>query len=119
MVKFLICGNLEKNEDDSSGSAFSTLVKRVEALEKSSHGPFECLLVAGGLFQDERSYRESLGSSSRLPISTYAIDCPRLWKMELARELDVSRSKWRRGKWKCWAQMVWVIYDSQVDSMLG
>lgn len=76
MVKFLICGNLEHAGDAASESAFLTLVKRVEALEKSNHGPFECLLVAGGLFQDERSYRDALGSSSILPIPAYAIDCP-------------------------------------------
>lgn len=74
MVKLLICGDLEvSSEDDSS---FSTLVQRVDALTKSSHGPFDILLVAGGLFKDERSYKESLESGNKLSVPTYAIDCP-------------------------------------------
>jgi hypothetical protein len=75
MVKFLICGNLEESHNDSS-SAWQSLIKRVDSLQKSSHGPFACLLVAGGLFQDEHSYKDALASSDELQIPAYAIDCP-------------------------------------------
>ena len=74
MVKLLISGNLKaSSEDDCS---FSTLVKRVDALTKSNHGPFDLLLVAGSLFEDESSYQEALKTDSKFSIPVYAIDCP-------------------------------------------
>ena len=55
MVKFLISGCLERVEGNSS--PWETLVKRIDALQNSSHGPFDCIFVAGPLFEEESIFK--------------------------------------------------------------
>lgn len=68
MVKFLVCGDVE--------GQFETLLARVQALENSSHGPFQFLFITGSLFQSVEEY-ERITQTVQFPIPTYALD--RTW----------------------------------------
>ena len=84
MVKLLISGNL------TDGASWDTLVARLQALQASNHGPFDCVLVAGSLFTNETQLQHALqavaagqettedgtDNKAALPIPCYAIDQP-------------------------------------------
>lgn len=65
MVKILTCGDVLGN--------WSPLLARLDELQRSKHGPFDVLLIAGKCFKDKNQY-ESVAPSIQLPLKTYVFN---------------------------------------------
>lgn len=64
MVKILVCGTVN--------GEWKVLADKINALHKSSHGPFDLLFCAGTFFRDESDVAQCAEYSFPLPIYAYS-----------------------------------------------
>jgi hypothetical protein len=65
MVKLLFLGKTESNH--------AAVVKRLEVLQNSSHGPFDLVICCGKMFVSKEEY-EGVAPELSLPIPTFVVD---------------------------------------------
>lgn len=80
MVKVLLCGDINNKWAD--------VITRVNALQKSAHGPFDCLVCIGNSIQNEDTYNDIV-TNYTFPIPFYILNEQDLFKTNESKNLFI------------------------------